>query len=230
MTLHFLCLNKQWQIRMSLQKDKCSHFHQRKTLRRRGKRQDSNKNTKNTHSFHNTQFNSANSSCSDAKRSAELQKAQPGNKGEMCNCIDCLICYTVYFNYCTHSTQRRDSVQSQIVQQEQMLTYVQKMFSTTAANYLQQAESADLALTSRIRFNFLFSTESAASWFCFFQFLFSAFSCSSRCASALFFDLCISWRRSFINVKETISKSGDNLKQNLQSNTNKLFFIFSLMH
>lgn len=105
--------------------------------------------------------------------------------------------------------------QSQVIQQEeQMLTYVQEQSSTTAANNLQQAESARLALTSRIRTNFLFSKESGA--FCFFHFLFSAFSCSSSCASALFFDLCISWRRSYINMKETISKSRDDLQQNLQ--------------
>lgn len=110
-----------------------------------------------------------------------------------------------------------------------MLTYAQEQFSTTAADHLQQAESADLALTSRIRVNFLFSKESPASCFCFFHFLFSALSCSSRWASALFFDLCISWRRSYVNMKETISKLRDNLNQNLQGNTNKLFLIFSFM-
>lgn len=64
-------------------------------------------------------------------------------------------------------------------------------------------KSTDLALTSRIRANFLFSKESGSSCFCFLHFLFSAFSCSSRWTSALFFDLCISWRRSYINMKET---------------------------
>lgn len=95
---------------------------------------------------------------------------------------------------------------------------VLEQFSSTAADHLQQAASANLALTSRIRANFLFSKESKSSCFCFFHFLFSAFSWSSRCASALFFDLCISRRRSYGNIQETISKI--NLRQNLQGNAN----------
>lgn len=88
-----------------------------------------------------------------------------------------------------------------IQKEEQTFTDVQKQLSTTTANPLQQGESTDLALTSCIRANFLFSKESGASCFCFFHFLLCAFSCSSRSASALFFDLCISWRRSCVNMK-----------------------------
>lgn len=110
-------------------------------------------------------------------------------------------------------------IQIKVIQrEEQLLLYVLEQFSSTAADHLQQAASANLALTSRIRANFLFSKESKSSCFCFFHFLFSAFSWSSRCASALFFDLCISRRRSYGNIQETISKI--NLRQNLQGNAN----------
>lgn len=48
--------------------------------------------------------------------------------------------------------------------------------------------------------NLLFS-RFEVSGFCFFHFLFKAFSWSSQCTSALFFDLCISWRRTYTEGK-----------------------------
>ena len=55
-------------------------------------------------------------------------------------------------------------------------------------------------ITSFMTDNLLFS-RLEISGFCFFHFLFKAFSWSSQWTNALFFDLCISWRRIYIEEK-----------------------------
>lgn len=80
-------------------------------------------------------------------------------------------------------------------------------------------------LTSRMRANFLFSRESGAPCLCFFIFLFGAFSCSSKCTNTLFFDLCISWRRNYINTEENlVQKSRDKLKYRQQVKVNRFSY------
>lgn len=108
MTLHFLCLNKQWQIKMSIPERGMFTFPSKENAKQGRRQQDSNKNTKNTHTSHNTQFNAANSSCSVTRRSAELQRAQPGNKDQMHNCINTL--HGLFWPLYALHTESRESV------------------------------------------------------------------------------------------------------------------------
>lgn len=77
--------------------------------------------------------------------------------------------------------------------------------------------------------NLLFS-RLEISGFCFFHFLFKAFSWSSQCTNDLFFDLCISWRRIYTE-KKTIKECVRNKEIAFQMvgppNILSSFFIFS---
>lgn len=202
---------------------------QRKILGREKRRQDRTEDTNNVHPFQSTELNSAKSSCSDARRPTALQRAYTVHANTLTVQVRR---YTVYAKL--PHVEEKESMHTwrPTIQKEELIffTDVQKQFSTTTANHLQQAESTDFALTSCIRANFLFSKESGASCFCFFHFLLSVFSCSSRCASALFFDLCISWRRSYVNVKETSLKWKYNVKEKLGRPWWQLFYLDFTIH